>query len=94
MNNSNKTNLTAAIIKAVTEYNSYVKALSPVIKQYFEENDEGWKCFNGWGFSNNGETIVIHYSYEEFCNNTETCMETSYDIVPLDEILDYTQAQK
>lgn len=88
--NSTKTD----IIKAVTEYNSHIKVLSPVIKRYFEENNGGWKYFNGWGFSNNGETIVIHYSYEEFCGNTETCMESSFEIVPLDDILEYMQSQK
>ena len=77
------------IIKTVTAYNRCYESLSPVIKQYFEETDGGWKFFNGWKFSNNGENIVIHYSYEEFGNNTETYMETNDDIVPLDDIMEY-----
>ena len=84
-------NLKSDIIKTVTSYNNYYEMLSSVIKQYFEENDGGWKFFNGWKFSNDGENIIIHYSYEEFGNNTETYMETSDDIVPLDEILEYSK---
>lgn len=95
MNNSNKTNLKAAIIKTVTEYNSYYEVLSQVIKQYFEDNFAvDWQYFHGWEFSNNGANIVIHYSYEEFGSNTETYMETSYDTVSLDEILEYAQSSQ
>ena len=84
-------NLKSDIIKTVIAYNNYYEMLSSVIKQYFEDNDEGWKFFNGWNFANNGDSIVIHYSYEEFSNNTDTYMETSEDIVSLDEILEYSK---
>ena len=84
----------ATIIKIVTDYNSYIEMLSPVIERYFEDNFYDWQYFNGWEFSSNGENIVIHYSYEEFFNNAETNMESSFEIVPLDKILEYAQAQK
>lgn len=87
--------LKAAIIKTVTAYNSIHEVLTQVIKQYFEDNFAvDWQYFHGWEFSNNGANIVIHYSYEEFYDNTETCMESSYDTVPLDEILEYAQSSQ
>lgn len=84
-----------SIIKTVTAYNRYYDVLPQVIKQYFEDNFAvDWQYFRGWEFSNNGEKIVIHYSYEEFGSNTETYMETSYDTVTLDAILEYAQSSQ
>ena len=46
-----------------------------------------WKHFNGWNFSNNGENIVLHYSYENFWSNTESCLDFGEDTVSLETIL-------
>ena len=77
------------IIKIVTEYNSYSKVLSPIIKRYFEETRNDWQHYNGWEFCGNGEFIAIRYSYEDFVSNTETCTEIDCVILSLDELLEY-----
>ena len=48
---------------------------------------EGWKHFNGWEFSDNGENIILHYSYENFWSNTEYCTDFDSETVSLETIL-------
>ena len=71
----------------ITDYKQTCELFSNIINCYVADNLEDWKHFNGWEFSDNGENIILHYSYENFWSNTETCMDFGEDIVSLETIL-------
>lgn len=77
-----------SISDTVLQYNKINKTISPLIKQYFKENNESWKHFTGWNFSEDGTKIYINYSYEDFYSNTETFTEYDTEIVPVENILE------
>lgn len=77
----------------VNEYNKIHKELNTIVEQYFKNYLEDWKHFNGWEFSDNGENIILHYSYENFLSNTETCMDFGEDVVSLETILNYNETR-
>ena len=71
----------------VVDYKQTCELFENIIKRYVADNLEDWKHFNGWDFSNNGENIILHYSYENFWSNTETCMDFGEETVSLETIL-------
>lgn len=75
---------TIGISNTVVQYNTLCNELAPLVKQYFKENNESWKDFRGWNFSEDGTKIIISYSYEDFYSVTK-----NYDteIVPLENII-------
>ena len=77
------------IKSTVVDYKQICELLENIIKRYVENEDnwEDWKHFNGWDFSNNGENIILNYSYENFWSNTETCLDFGEDTVSLETIL-------
>ena len=79
------------IKSTVVDYKQVCEMLEHIIKRYVENEDnwEVWKHFKGWDFSNNGENIVLHYSYENFWSNTETCLDFGEDIVSTEIILNF-----
>ena len=79
------------IKSTVVDYKQICELLENIIKRYVENEDnwEVWKHFKGWDFSNNGENIVLHYSYENFWSNTETCLDFGEDIVSTEIILNF-----
>ena len=72
---------------AVDRYNNSLKMVAPLVKVYADKNLEKWQHFSGWNFTNNGKTIQINYSYEEYWSNTETYTEFDSITVSLIDIL-------
>lgn len=74
-----------SIKKTVSDYRSIIETLGPVVKQYFENNYPDWKNFTGWEWdiSEDGEKIIMNYSYEDRYGYYEHDTET----VPLECIL-------
>ena len=75
----------------ITDYKQTCELFSNIINCYVADNFEDWKHFNGWEFSNNGENIILHYSYKNFLSNTEYCTDFDTETVSLETILDYNE---
>ena len=75
------------IKESVENYNNSIETIGSLVKKYVDSNLENWQHFSGWNFYNNGEKIIITYSYEDFYSNTELYTEYDDMIVPLEEIL-------
>ena len=71
----------------VDRYNNSLKLVAPLVKVYADKNLKDWQHFSGWNFTNNGKTIQINYSYEEYWSNTETYTEFDSITVSLIDIL-------
>ena len=72
---------------SVERYNNSINTVEPLVKVYADKNLEKWQHFSGWNFTNNGKTIQINYSYEDFWSNTEYYTEFGSINVPLEDIL-------
>ena len=60
-------------IEDVKKYEQINKDLSILCKKHAEKNLEYWQHYQGWNIE--GDNIVIVYTFEEFCSNTEMCTE-------------------
>lgn len=72
---------------AVDRYNNSLKMVAPLVKVYADKNLEDWQHFSGWNFTNNGKTIQINYSYQDYDGNTGYCTEWGDTTIPLIDIL-------
>lgn len=81
------------IKSTIVDYNQTCELFDKIINHYVVDNLEHWKNFNGWSFSDNGEKIILHYTYEDFCGNTETCTESDSDVISMETILNFYNEQ-
>ena len=70
--------------KTIKKYREIQKLIDPLVKKYFETYYEDWRHFNDWDFDNNGENVIINYSYLDYNDNWEN---DSID-VSLDKIIE------
>lgn len=73
----------------IVDYNQTCELFDKIINHYVVDNLEDWKNFHGWSFSDNGEKIILHYTYENFWSNTETCTEFDSDVISTEIILNF-----
>ena len=81
------------IKSTIIDYNQTCELFDKIINRYVVDNLEHWKNFNGWSFSDNGEKIILHYSYENFWSNTETCTDFDSDVISMETILKFYNEQ-
>lgn len=58
--------LSKSFKETIKQYNDIYKMLDPLVKAYFEKYYEEWQHFNNWHFSEDGENIIIDYSYLDY----------------------------
>ena len=81
------------IKSTIIDYNQTCELFDKIINHYVADNLEHWKNFNGWSFSDNGEKIILHYSYENFWSNTETYTDFDSDVISMEIILKFYNEQ-
>ena len=57
--------------KSIKTYKDIQKLIDPLVKRYFETHYEEWEHFSDWDFDENGENVIINYSYLDYHENYE-----------------------
>lgn len=70
--------------KTIKKYKEIQKLIDPLVKKYFETYYEDQRHFSDWDFDDNGENVIIKYSYLDYID--EWCHD-SIDI-PLNKIIE------
>ena len=83
MNNVHKI-LSESFIKTIKEYNGIFKLLDPLVASFWEKNQEEWKQYRGWRFSEDGEYIIVNYSYLDYFEDWEWGEEN----IPINKIIE------
>lgn len=65
--------------------NQLIPLLDELCERYFEETEPDWMFYNDWEFGNDND-IYIHYSYQNYNNETTEC---GYIIVDIKTLLLY-----
>ena len=58
------------IKESVENYNNSIETIGSLVKKYADSNLENWQHFSGWSFYNNGEKIILTYSYDDYYSNS------------------------
>ena len=70
--------------KTIKEYKDICNLLDPLIKKFWKKYREEWKYFAGWKFSENGEYIIVNYSYFDYTDE----WEFDQDNIPINKIIE------
>lgn len=73
------------IIKLRDLNNELIPLLDDLCERYFEETEPDWMYYNDWEFGADND-IYIHYSYQNYGNETSEC---GYIIVDIKTLLDF-----
>ena len=76
--------LSIEFTKSIKKYKDIQKLIDPLVKKYFETYYEEWQHFSDWNFDDNGENVIINYSYLDYNDDWEN---DSIDI-SLDKIIE------
>lgn len=76
--------LSVSFIKTIKEYKDIYKLLDPLVKRFWEKYREERRHFSNWDFSEDGEYIIVDYSYLDY--NDE--WEWEQDNIPIDKIIE------
>ena len=82
MNNVHK-KLSKLFIKTIKEYNGIFNLLDPLVKKFWEKYQDEWKQYRGWRFSEDGEYIIVNYSYLDYFEDWEWGEEN----IPINKII-------
>lgn len=63
--------LSIEFTKVIKRYNDIQKIIDPLVKRYFETYYEEWQHFSDWNFDDNGENVIINYSYLDYNDDWE-----------------------
>lgn len=63
--------LTLEITKTIKRYKEIEKLIDPLVKRFFERYYEEWQHFSDWDFDDNGENVIINYSYLDYNDEWE-----------------------
>ena len=63
--------LTLEITKTIKRYKEVEKLIDPLVKRFFERYYEEWQHFSDWDFDDNGENVIINYSYLDYNDEWE-----------------------
>lgn len=59
------------LAKSIKKYKDIHKLIGPIVKRYFETYFEEYGYFSDWVFDDNGENVIINYSYLDYNDNWE-----------------------
>lgn len=83
MNNSHKI-ISVSFIKTIKDYKNIINLLDPLVKRFWENYEEEWKHFSAWDFSEDGEYIIVNYTYLNYNDEWESDNED----IPIDRIIE------
>lgn len=83
MNNVHKI-LYKSFVKTIKEYNDIFNLLDPFVKKFWKKFQDEWKHCSGWRFSEDGEYIIVDYSYHDY--NDE--LEWNEENIPINKIIE------
>lgn len=83
MNNVHKI-LSKSFIKTIKEYNDIFNLLDPLVKKFWEKEQDEWKHYGSWHFSEDGEYIIVDYNYLDYYENWEWDEEN----IPINKIIE------
>lgn len=74
-----------------SELRLYFFALDLLCENFFKykEGEVEWKVFNGWEFANDGDYIIIRYSYENVIDRENPTWETDTIEVSFSEMTSF-----
>ena len=83
MNNSHKI-ISVSFIKTIKDYKNIINLLDPLVKRFWENYEEEWQHFSTWDFSEDGEYIIVNYTYLNYNDEWESDNEN----IPIDRIIE------
>lgn len=76
--------LSISFTKTIKEYKDIVKLLDPLVKKFWKTYREEWEYFSNWDFSEDGEYIIVDYTYLDYNDEWEWDNEN----IPINKIIE------